>query len=212
MRKSTIAVLSLAAVTIANANSLSLWAGTNPVTPSSVGDVPVAAIGTELTLWAEVAIGDVWQGIGFDLGTTGVPIIDDLTFFGGTLHRWSVLSDFGPIGSPSDVGVIALPGLDGGNTGLGGNLDLTEGSSFGIGENGGNIFKVGTITANESIGILTASYLGMVRQGALEGEDTIYVGADSFLNNAEGSTATLWTPEPASLVLITLASLVIRRR
>jgi hypothetical protein len=169
-------------------------------------------VGSELTLWAEVGIGDIWQGIGFDMGTTGIPLIDDVTFLGGISHRWSTLSDFGPTGSPSDVGIVAVPGLDGNNTGLGGNLDLSQGSSYGIGENGGNIFKLGTITASENFGVLTATYLGIVRQGALPGEDTIYVGADSFLSDAFGSTATLWTPEPASLVLIALAGLAIRRR
>jgi hypothetical protein len=208
MRKILTAVLGLAIVASANAAELTLWAAT---TPDNVGEVPVAAPGDVLNLYAEVASGDIWQGIGFDMGSTGTPLMDAPAYFGGFVKRWTDSADFGPQNSPSDVGLLAFPGVDGGASGLGGGGDINGGGIIGSTANG-NLFLLGTITVLEDTGVLTATTVGFARLGAVPGEDTINVGADSFLSDAFGSTATLWTPEPASLVLIALAGLAIRRR
>ena len=197
MRNILTAVLGLAmAASVAQAGPLTLWvtkdAGT-PGTPAVLTDVQVGEV---LTLWAAGTTGDKWIGITFDLLDTGDGNMsnDELLFPGSGLRRWEGESDL----TGSSIGLVAVSsqGLNIGNA-----LDPLIGGAA----------KLGTITANAGTGLLQG-LVGFARQGATAGEDTITAGETSFASDDRSTVATLWTPEPASLVLIALAGLAIRRR
>ena len=199
MRKVLIAALGLTMVVgIAQANELNLWVTYESDTPGVPSDPGTPMAGDVLTLWASGTAGDKWLGINFDvLGTGEVNILNDELISGSGLTRWETASILTGTG---EVGAIAVTtqGLT-----IGGPLDNIK---------VGDAYRLGTITAAGG-DIMIQGTVGFARKDASEGEDTIIIaGNQSIASNDKTTLLYLTTPEPASLLLLSLGGLLIRRR
>lgn len=186
--------LAMTFIATANAGLLNLWVtpqGTGPGTPGTVPDD--GQIGYEL--WAEVQPGDIWTGISFILSGGSASLVnDDFIFDGSGVMRWE---------EPA-------------STLSGSNLNLLGENEAGLGSSqddikSGDYFLLGTIDATSDFGTAVGA-AGFQRRGANLGDDTITIGDTDLLSDDSSTVATLWTPEPASLALLALGALSMRRR
>ncbi len=241
MRKvlTIVACLGMMAV-VANANDLHIYLGTPVDTAAFVADdgglahpVVTDPVGqVTYGVWAETGVDwdagtwDVWIGIAVDYMTTGgvsvvSSVMDNSDHLPGipTAYRWEASSDFGGTDGFFLVAVTRY--------GLGGMLPGDAGGvpadmwaytpEMGV---SGFVYWLGNITlACDAPGEL---YLGVgtggiARQGGDVDSDLIYFGAADGMRGdafAQFPTVPLLTciPEPASLLLLGLAGLVLRRR
>jgi hypothetical protein len=192
-----------------------------------------------LGIWAsideDVAAGalDVWHGMHINiLADEGVEVsgltIDnfDHRIGIGTDLRWETGSDFGPGGSPTDFYLVSVI-----RAGLGGLMprEITGGTAAGtdwwsFGDEPPCQYWLGNVTLSYSGADPKNVYFqigtgGIARRGGVPAEDLIYFGLDEpvglfgyeFLAISSLPDFT-FTPEPASLILLSLAGLFLRRR
>lgn len=203
-------------------------AGNNLLTPGELGsqtNPALAAAGGRLHLWGTGTLGDpdpnVWNGIGVQIAITGGAGVG-ITAGGGlnvtsptTFRRWETGSDFDPTGSPARFNFIAV-------TRAGLNLPpLGDGW-----DNGDNAVYLGYIDLSGNTGAtnaeirLTVDAAGISRQGGDVANDRVFFGfgdaglrGDAFGQGSSVADATVTAvPEPASMLLVGLAALALRRR
>jgi len=180
---------------------------------------------------------DVWNGMHINiLADEGVEVsglaIDNFDHRpgAGTAYRWESGSDFGPGGSPTDFYLVAVTRF-----GLGGlwARELTGGAVSGTDwwaycadpdASGPQQYWLGNVTLSYSGADPKNVYFqigtgGIARQGGVPAEDLIYFGLDEpvgLFGYQFGAISSLpdftFTPEPASLILLSLAGLFLRRR
>ena len=193
-------------------------------------------------IWANVALDeagealDVWNGIGLKIvGDDGVVISDllmdnfDHQIGLGVARRWETGSDFGPNkGQPNDFLLVAASQ----GFGLGGamprelGVPTTDWWSYGSDEP--FHYWLGNVTfsydgsdgaKNVFFAIMDDAVGGVGRRGGDVEVDRVYFGLDEPIGlrgDDWGATSSLpdftFTPEPASLILLSLAGLFLRRR
>lgn len=209
------------------AMNVAAQAGNPLLTPSELGSQSNASLpqgGGRLHLWGTGDQGDpdpnVWNGIGVRIqiaGGAGVSI----TGGGGlnvtsptTLRRWETGSDFNPVGD-SRYNFIAV-------TRAGLNLPALDDGW----DNGSNAVYLGYIDLSANTGATNAEVrlvvdnAGISRQGGNVNEDLIFFGfgdpglrGDAFGQASRDADAIVAPiPEPASMLLVGLAALALRRR
>lgn len=209
------------------AMNVAAQAGNPLLSPSELGsqtNPTLPAAGGRLHIWGTGDLGDpdpnVWNGIGIRIqisGGAGVVI----TGGGGlnvtsptTLRRWETGSDFNPVGD-SRYNFIAV-------TRAGLNLPpLDDGW-----DNGSNAVYMGYIDLSGNTGTEAAEVrfvvdtAGITRQGGSPNVDRVFFGwgdpalrGDNFLQASRDADAFVAPiPEPASMLLVGLAALALRRR
>lgn len=181
---------------------------------------------------------DAWNGISMEVvGDAGVSITGaamnnfDQRVSPGTAYRWESSSDFGHGNGWYLVSVtrFGLGGLWTPAWGMGmGSTDwwsYTDGGAGGIGPGSVNRYWLGNITLSctDTHGLHNVYFQigtgGIARSGGSVTGDWIYFGEDDHTGahgNQFGWTSPLpdftFTPEPASLILLSLAGLFLRRR
>ena len=186
-------------VGMAPANTLNLWLSRDSQNPGTPSDPGALLSGEALTLWASGEVGDKWIGITFDLMGTGIATIDndELIAPGTGLYRWEKDSQL----TGSEIGMVAV---------------TTQGLQIGSALDNikvGDAYRLGTIVAT-SAEIDLRGAVGFARSGAMAGEDTI-VTAGAYAIASDDTTSVIplaGVPEPASLLLLALVSLTLRRR
>jgi len=197
----------------------------SPSELASSSNAALTPAGGRLHLWGTGDLGDpdpnVWNGIGVRIGITGGAGVG-ITAGGGlnvtsptTLRRWETGSDFNPTGSPARYNFIAV-------TRAGLNLPpLGDGW-----DNGSNAVYLGYIDLSGNTGATAAEVrlsvddAGISRQGGDVNVDRVFFGfgdaglrGDAFGQSSTGADATVAAvPEPASMLLVGLAALALRRR
>lgn len=196
-RVASVGVILQLVIAAANAGTMNLWVADNDTDPGMPAIPTDVEVSDTLYLWASFTPGERWNSINFDLLDTGDGDMnnDELIPMSG-FTRWDESSDF-----------------------TGSTISLEAATSQGLGSTfespAGGPYLLGTIVAEASIGLLqgVAGTNGFARQDGDVVADDVMIGGDtSFAVNDSTTVATLWTPEPASLVLIALAGLAIRRR
>ena len=222
MRNVIAAVVCLVLVAgVASANDIHLYfstQGDNSAVPAEfttgVNPGPVAA-GDLIYLWANIdPAGDIWNGLSLDL-TVGNAVVSSPAYNPGSgpNTRWNPGSDleFGGDNHMFGVSVTEL--------GLGNVLEPMIAPGYNVGTHW-LIAEVqfDALNGNE---FLAVGAEGIARMGGGPGLDDVYFGFDlagapdgPIPNNAFGQTSVYpdIIPEPASLLLLGLAGLALRRR
>jgi len=188
-------------------------------------------------IWAQIDLDHVWNGLGFSIHTTGdlfasasmtiTPskwIVAGATGsfkISGTYNRWNTGSDAYGDSTGDNVGMVAVlePALGGeGDLGVG----ATDAAYMGVWslEQRGTWFKVGEITVVGKVGKVYLDYRPSNFIGGMKGDSVIYYGfgaagivnLDANLGADSDVAFVTYVPEPASLILLALAGLAIRRR
>jgi hypothetical protein len=195
----------------ANAHDVRFFASTSDTDGAMPDALPVVEPGDPIYLWASTfAPGTATKWLGFDLvleNATGEIAQNIFPGFG----RWEAASDFQLDPAGAVVGVTSA-GLGGGAEGGGQLYDPASGNY---------VFAILT-ASDEPVSEPTPvnlSVLAAVAQGSVEGDDAAAVGMGDLVSNDQfnadspltGQIATI-IPEPASLMLLGLAGLAIRRR
>ena len=218
MKKAIIALACLGLLAgVANANEIRLYLSESDTAPDMTVTPTIMADAAPVTLylWADVTPGDKWIGISLnvDIDGAGPALIDDSIIYDrmvmGVLPSWNPGSDFDF--APDNYAAVAAVT----EQGLGGVLDVPDfEDSYIIGELTLDCLEEGATDL-----YLTVGASGVARQGALPGEDTIYFGwGDAGVASNEVGVRTalpeaiVCVPEPASLILLSLVGLVLRRR
>jgi len=212
---------------VANANSIHFYFSTSNDTGSVPTEWvtqtnPVVNSGDTVYLWATTNYPDIWNGVGMQFGSDDAGFAVDAgvmynNFTKGWGQRWEDSSDFDPTGADT---VITLVGVT--TKGLGAYGD-PDGYEENVG--GGNYLEhnlVGEIAFSTTSGLgaifLEASGGGIPMQGGTTQEDVYFgFGDDAIKNNSAKGTRTAvadltFVPEPASLLLLSFAGLLLRRR
>ncbi|MBL8877932.1 MAG: PEP-CTERM sorting domain-containing protein [Phycisphaerales bacterium] len=198
------------------------------LTPGELGSSTNPALtpaGGRLHLWGTGDLGDpdpnVWNGIGVRIAISGGAGVG-ITAGGGlnvtgptTARRWETGSDFNPTGSPARYNFIAV-------TRAGLQLPaLTDGWG-----NNDNAVYLGYIDLSGNTGATAAEVrlvvddAGISRQSGDVTTDRVFFGFgdDGLRGDAFGQSSTVAdatvaaVPEPASMLLVGLAALALRRR
>ena len=222
MKKALIALVCVGLLAgVASASDIGIFLGdaadavSEGVTPAfECDDSPVT-----LYIWADVVDGDKWIGIAMNVDIEGcATLIDTSAFYDrqvmGVLPSWNPGSDFSFVGD-NYAAVAAIT-----EQGLGGPLDVPD-----IDNGGRGYYLIGELTVEccdpcvETALYLTVGASGIARAGAVPGEDDIYFGwgDDPVASDATGvrtalPEAIVCIPEPASLMLLALVGLALRRR
>lgn len=179
----------------------------------------VSTAGTPVYLWARLTLGERWVGIGmvYDQDITAGMMENPSWGFGGATKRWETGSDFDPVGPafvfPSGppnnhivLVAVAMPGLGG---------DANDPGY--VVEGGTHLhYRVGWLTPAALPMRMGIGLAGIARSGGTAGGDLVFFGfGDAGLpNNTFHGFSALpdIVPEPASLMLLGLAALALRRR
>jgi len=186
--------------------------------------------GETVYLWAHIidpdpGTWDIWQGINIFVDTGGAGTAYNIVSAFG--NRWNTNSDFtwGDNPPPYDIYLVAVT-----EWGLGNQTEYTFGGMglvpkyFAGGNTPATLFwAVAPIAFNEAPPYPHPVYLGIdqggiARRGGVQGGDMVYFGFNdpAIRNDAFGQTSALpdlyLIPEPASLLLLGLAGLALRRR
>lgn len=183
---------------VASANTLHLWITEDSSDPGVPSAPTLGQQGDVFTLWAMPEPGDIWTLIAFDLLGSGEANMTNDDIPGPIVNeqRWVPGSDF----TGSSVNLLAINTL-----GLGDPLDNNR---------VGNAYRLGTITMTNDAVIWFQITAPIKREGANLGEDTIIIGGQFEIASDDTSTVAQLDliPEPTTLALLALASLLIRRR
>ncbi len=223
MKKALIALVCVGLFAgVASASDLGIFLGesatevSDGVTPTfTCDDAPKT-----LFIWADVKDLDKWIGISMnvDFQGAGAELVETSEFYDrmilGVLPSWNPGSDFSFVGD-NYAAVAAIT-----EQGLGGPLDIPD-----IDNGGRGYYLIGELTIDcldpfEATDLyLTVGASGIARAGAVPGEDDIYFGFgdDPVASDATGvrtalPEAIIAVPEPASLLLLALVGLALRRR
>ena len=185
--------------------------------------------GEVVYLWAATLYPDIWNGVGMQFGsdaatfdvTSGVMYNPEITGKGGWGPRWETGSDFDPVAD----NLITLVGVT--SAGLGDDLDPynlyeTVGSDYVY----HNLLGEIDFSAFEGLSEIVPVYLetsggGISLRGGTQSEEVFFgFGDGAIINSAPKGTRSALPdifvhsdiPEPASLLLLGLAGLVLRRR
>jgi hypothetical protein len=210
---------------VANASDIGIFLGesavevSDGVTPEfTCDDAPKT-----LYIWADLVDGDRWIGISMnvDFDGAGAVLVETSELYDRyvppatpLLPSWNPGSDFSFVGD-NYAAVAAIT-----EQGLGGALDVPT-----IDNGGRGYYLIGELTIDcldpfEATDLyLTVGASGIARAGAVPGEDDIYFGFgdDPVASDATGvrtalPEAIIAVPEPASLLLLALVGLALRRR
>ncbi|MFH1746490.1 MAG: PEP-CTERM sorting domain-containing protein [Planctomycetota bacterium] len=228
MRKFIAAMMCLGLVaSVASAGQLQLYFST-----TGAGDVVppeyAAQINPELPmgggtayLWAFVNTGNIWNGLALEshgaLATAGEMYNDALPILGGIRWEPAPASDLDPVGDNYIFGFSVT------RMGLGSSMEAVADANFGwdkyIPGTGGGHYLVAEYTYDGSAPVFLAPGLGGISlSGSNPGANDVYFGfGDAPVpDNAVGQMSDIadltFIPEPASLLLLGLAGLVLRRR
>lgn len=208
MRKILCVMTGIAALAMtANAHDVRFFASTSATDGTMPDALPQVEPGDPIYLWASTfAPGTATKWLGFDLvleNATGEIAQNIFPGFG----RWEAASDFQLDPAGAVVGVTSA-GLGGGAEGGGQLYDPASGNY---------VFAI--LTAGDEVGPVNLSVLAAVAQGSVEGDDAAAVGMGDLVGNDQFNADSPLTgqiaaviPEPASLMLLGLAGLAIRRR
>ena len=223
MRNIVAAIVCLVLVAgVASANNIHLYfsyQGDNSVVPAEFtgGANPVYQPGVPVYLWANLEAGDIWNGMSLDLFGTNAVVPSPLYNPGTTPNtRWNPGSDleFGGDNHAFGVSVTEL--------GLGNSLEPLIAPGYNIDTH----WLLGEVVFDAAGGVGTFLEIGdqgIARSGGGPGLDDVYFGFTEpapgqpdgpIPNNGFGQISTYpdIIPEPASLLLIGLAGLALRRR
>ena len=220
MRNIVAAIVCLVLVAgVASANDIHLYfsyQGDNSAVPAEfTAGINPGYTGSPVYLWANITTGDIWNGMSLDLFGTNAVVPSPLYNPGTTPNtRWNPGSDleFGGDNHAFGVSVTEL--------GLGNSLEPIIAPGYNVGTH----WLLGEIVFDAAGGngtFLEVGDQGIARSGGGPGLDDVYFGFDlagmpdgPIPNNGFGQISTYpdIIPEPASLLLIGLAGLALRRR
>ena len=222
MKKTIIALVCVGLLAgAANASDIRIFLGdaADAVTPDTTPEFTCDDSPVTLYIWADVVDGDKWIGISMNVDIEGcATLIETSEFYDrmilGALPSWNPGSDFSFVGD-NYAAVAAIT-----EQGLGGPLDVPD-----IDAGARGYYLIGELAVEccdpcEAAELyLTVGASGIARQGAVPGEDDIYFGwgDDPVASDVAGVRSALpeaivCIPEPASLMLLALAGLALRRR
>jgi hypothetical protein len=205
MRKILCVMTGLAALAMtANAHDIRFFASTSSTDGTMPDAIPVVEPGDIIYLWAATGAPgqQKWQGIDLALSNATGTVFNE--FFTGS-NRWEGSSDFE---LDPQAGVVGVQ-----TQGLGGPFEAL-GSLF---DAGSGHYAFAQLVAGE-VGPIDLSVFAAVAAGSDKGDDSVAVAMGDLVPNTNiadepvvGTIATV-IPEPASLMLLGLAGLAIRRR
>ena len=177
---------------------------------------PTVDVGEKVWVWGTITQGDIWNGINMQWShTVGSGSMYNPSFGTPKKYRWQTSSDFDPVGAPGGGNSVNLVAVDA--LGLGGD----DRDPLQYLDPGGVLwhFLVGEMAFSEPGDVFfEAGGGGITLKGGTTREEVYFGRGDPFIyNNAPKGTRTTLKdltviPEPASLLLVGLAGLFLRRR
>ena len=218
MRKVLVAIMCLGLVaTVANANDILFYfsnqadnSGVPAEFTGAVNPVPAAPV---MYLWAYVGTGDEWNGVALDITINNAlpdsPMYNPSSVLG---QRWNNNSDLDWVGDNHAFGVAVT------EWGLGSLIEPIMNPEFSVDRH----YRLGEITMpGASEEFLAVGVGGIARRGGNVLDDGIFFGFtdtgawDGPLRGDDLGAVSAFSdivPEPASLLLLGLAGLALRRR